>query len=82
MEFLYLGKNHMEMEVLWSSSRHITYTTWHEEMAREYSTVEANDQDLAEMIVELAVFYKKLDDEAPPRNYVPETFYCISSNRV
>ena len=72
----------MEMEVLWSSNRHITYTTWYEEMAREYSTTEARDKDLAEMIVELAVFYKKLDDEPPPRNYVPETFYGTASNRV
>ena len=51
-------------------------------MAREYSATEARDQDLAEMIVELAVYYKKLDDEAPPRNYVPKTFYGTASNRV
>lgn len=68
LEFLYVAKNQMEREVVWNSNRRTTYTTWYEEMARELSSTESDDQDLAEMIIELSFFYKTLDDEAPPRN--------------
>ena len=61
----------MHMDVLWNNNMHIVYNTWYEEMARELAESEARDQDLAELCVEVAVFYKNLDDEAPPRTYEP-----------
>ena len=69
MDFLQLGKNHMHMDVLWNSNRHIIYSTWYEELAKEMAEMETRDQTLAELVVETATFYKEIDDQAPPRSY-------------
>ena len=55
------------MEVVWSSARHITYHTWYHELAKELAGVEAKDQEIAEMCVKVAAFYKAIEDATPPR---------------
>ena len=54
------------MEVVWNSNLHIIYHTWQNELESELAVVEAKDQKLADLIVDVSMFYKSVDDAAPP----------------
>lgn len=66
-EFLKLGKNHMQREVIWSCNRHIVYNDWNEELLNQLASSEAKDKELVELCLELATLYKSIDAAAHPR---------------
>lgn len=65
IDFLCLGKNYIQPEVMRKDDRLILYHTWNEEMLRELAAMEIKDQELADASIEIAKFYKEIEDEAP-----------------
>lgn len=65
IDFLRLGKNYIQPEVMCQNDRQILYRTRHEELAKELSIMEIKDQELAAACVDVGQFYKELDVAAP-----------------
>lgn len=67
IDFVRLGKNYIMKEVLRQNNRLIIYHTWYEKLYRDLATMEIKDQELADVCVEIAQFYKGIEDTAPLR---------------
>ena len=67
INFLRLGKHHIEKEEMRHENRVIVYNTWQEELHSDLASMERKDQELAEACVEVRMLYRELDDAAPLR---------------
>ena len=67
INFLRLGKHHIEKEVMRHDNRMILYNTWQEELHSDLASMERKDQELAEACVEVRMLYRELDEAAPLR---------------
>ena len=62
---LRLGREALKAEEVWNSDHHIIYHRWTEELKEEHATAEIKDQQLADIVVDLSMFYRDVNNAAP-----------------
>ena len=55
----------MKAEEVWKSDHHIIYHRWSEELKEEQATAELKDQQIADIVVDISMFYKDVNAAAP-----------------